>query len=722
MATVSTQQQSSLTSSRSSSVVNGNPNHGHNHPSHMNGHHALTQSDAQSSNAAHASGTTASGLKKCGFKAKKATTDPSEVPKLLAAKISQLESDQAGEKEEEAEIDREVKKANRDLASLLSTVESPLSRFETVQKRYTELLSDMKRLERDYQKSKKRADQLQKEKDGGKSELNKTVTIKDKLEKLCRELQKENKKIKEEQKRLEENERRQRLLLATNIDGMGAEVNAVVGQKEDKGLQKLDIEMDELFKQKFKSFIDQYELRELHFHSLLRTKELEVQYNMAKFEAQKKAAEQEATRSRALSTQVSTFSQTESELRNQLNIYVEKFKQVRDEFHAANLQALSVEAESLAAVLALLDLRHESGSARVEEYIQGLNTCTCDSCPFSGWHGFSTATAGRPPNEVEHMVALDQVSEGNPSSPPRSTEPQMTEQREVVKELKMLGKARLVETTEADQGPETEPELLDDRLFTYLSDGPKFTINPVTSLSSTVSVEIPYPVVGLVAEAVADPLPPPIPIRMDPRPPAYSSPVCRCEEAMEDKTENFFRRFKKPDWFSSVFSGVEDTLNNSNDLFLTFRKEMEEMSKKTKRLEKENIQLSRKHESTNLNIIEMAEQRAKSDKEIEMLKKKNAKLENLCRALQRERRGYEPEAGELEGDEEGTESEYDYDDEEGSEEEGDYDDDTEEEALHPSEGAPPTFGPVPPPPPPPPPTTQTIVNGKTHGGVNGVKH
>src|SRR5437667_12653585 len=109
---------------------------------------------------------------------------------------------------------------------------------------------------------------------------------------------------------------------------------------------------------------------------------------------------------------------------------------------------------------------------------------------------------------------------------------------------------------------------------------------------------------------------------------------------------------------------------------------MEEMSKKTKRLEKENIQLTRKHDLTNRNILEMAEEGAKSTKEIEMLKKKNAKLENLCRALQRERRGYEPEAGELEGDEEGTESEYDYeDDEEGSEEEGDYDDDTEEEAL-----------------------------------------
>jgi hypothetical protein len=70
----------------------------------MNGHHALTQSDAQSSNTAHANGTATPALKKSGFKAKKATADPSEVPKLLAAKISQLESDQAGEKEEEAEI------------------------------------------------------------------------------------------------------------------------------------------------------------------------------------------------------------------------------------------------------------------------------------------------------------------------------------------------------------------------------------------------------------------------------------------------------------------------------------------------------------------------------------------------------------------------------------------------------------------------------------------
>jgi len=83
------------------------------------------------------------------------------------------------------------------------------------------------------------------------------------------------------------------------------------------------------FKQRFKSLIDQFELRELHFHSLLRSKELEVQHNMARFDREKKTAEAEVTRSRALNAQVLTFSKTETELRNQLNIYVEKFKQVR---------------------------------------------------------------------------------------------------------------------------------------------------------------------------------------------------------------------------------------------------------------------------------------------------------------------------------------------------------------------------------------------------------
>ena len=82
------------------------------------------------------------------------------------------------------------------------------------------------------------------------------------------------------------------------------------------------------FGEKFRSFTDQYELRELHFKSLLRSKDLEIAFHMKKFEQQRRAKEMESTKSHQLTRQVSTFSQTESELRNQLNIYVEKFKQV----------------------------------------------------------------------------------------------------------------------------------------------------------------------------------------------------------------------------------------------------------------------------------------------------------------------------------------------------------------------------------------------------------
>lgn len=93
-------------------------------------------------------------------------------------------------------IEREIKKATRDLNQLLNNIESPLTRLDTVQKKYTELLADMTKLNRRYAKSKQREDQLQKDQDKAKADLNKTATMKDKLEKLCRELTKENKKVK----------------------------------------------------------------------------------------------------------------------------------------------------------------------------------------------------------------------------------------------------------------------------------------------------------------------------------------------------------------------------------------------------------------------------------------------------------------------------------------------------------------------------------------------
>lgn len=264
-------------------------------------------------------------------KGKKAA-DPSEQQKQIQAKIAQLELDQAGDKEQELEIEREVKKANRELSSLLSNMDGPLSRLEVVQKRYTELLSDMKRTEREHQKAKKRGDQLQKEKDAQRSELNKVTTMKDKLDKLSRDFAKENKKLKDELHKLETSEGAARQELHERLEHLVADVDDCIAASELPETQnQADLELDELFRQKFKSFIDQYELRELQFHSLLRTKELEIQYQMARLEQQRKQQEAESSKSHQLTRQVSTFSQTETELRQQLNIYVEKFKQMQVE-------------------------------------------------------------------------------------------------------------------------------------------------------------------------------------------------------------------------------------------------------------------------------------------------------------------------------------------------------------------------------------------------------
>lgn len=80
---------------------------------------------------------------------------------------------------------------------------------------------------------------------------------------------------------------------------------------------------------KLKTISEQFDTRELHYKGLLRSKDSEIQSLTSKYEEQRRTADNENARGRALSAQVSTFSHTEAELRSQLNIYVEKFKQVR---------------------------------------------------------------------------------------------------------------------------------------------------------------------------------------------------------------------------------------------------------------------------------------------------------------------------------------------------------------------------------------------------------
>ena len=88
-----------------------------------------------------------------------------------------------------------MRKATRDLNNLLAGMGTPMEKIEALQKRNQELLGEMKKLEREYTKVKKRSDQLQKERDTSRSELNRTTGLKEKMEKVARDFTKDNKKI-----------------------------------------------------------------------------------------------------------------------------------------------------------------------------------------------------------------------------------------------------------------------------------------------------------------------------------------------------------------------------------------------------------------------------------------------------------------------------------------------------------------------------------------------
>ncbi|KAI1332124.1 myosin-like coiled-coil protein-domain-containing protein [Xylariaceae sp. FL0255] len=314
----------SATAAHLTSTPNGNGAHAHDDPALTNGHHD------------HRPAPTPMASNNAGKKAKaKKAMDSTEASKLVAARISQLEVDNAAEKEQEAEIDREVRKANRELNSTMNKM-NDMDKIDLLTKRSSELFANLKRLERDNNKNKKRADQLQKEKDSSRTDLSKQIGLKEKLEKLCRELQKENNKLKNEHRALNDTHDRLKLSSDERYKKVLETLEGYQDEKDNPRKQVVPIKADELFKNRFKSFIDQYELRDLHFHSQMRTKEIEVQWHMARYEQQKKTAEAEANRARQLNNQVLTFSKTETELRNQLNVYVEKFKQVEDTLNNSN--------------------------------------------------------------------------------------------------------------------------------------------------------------------------------------------------------------------------------------------------------------------------------------------------------------------------------------------------------------------------------------------------
>ncbi|XP_039178684.1 beta-taxilin isoform X2 [Crotalus tigris] len=116
--------------------------------------------------------------------------------------------------------------------------------------------------------------------------------------------------------------------------------------------------------------------------------------------------------------------------------------------------------------------------------------------------------------------------------------------------------------------------------------------------------------------------------------------------------------------YSERFEEFQKTLTNSNEVFANFKQEMDKMTKKMKKLEKDTATWKARFENCNRALLDMIEEKSMRAKEYECFVVKIQRLENLCRALQEERNVLYKKIKEAQFPEENKEEEAEEDEEE----------------------------------------------------------
>ena len=102
------------------------------------------------------------------------------------------------------------------------------------------------------------------------------------------------------------------------------------------------------------------------------------------------------------------------------------------------------------------------------------------------------------------------------------------------------------------------------------------------------------------------------------------------------KTERALRQ--QLSTYAEKFEQFQVTLTKSNDVFTTFKQEMQKMTKTIQKLERENASLRKKAEQAEGKAAGLMEERGKLQKDLNTNYQRTAKLEQICRALQNERK------------------------------------------------------------------------------------
>lgn len=251
---------------------------------------------------------------------------------------------------------------------------SDTDKVKFIIEKYAAAVEEKKRQEIEIMKLKKKQEVLLKDKDAYylcRIDLAKANTMRMKLENLCRDLHKENKNIKEEARKLALSEQQKREELSAKFESTILEITNRLEEDTDKKLKRVE---DNLLREKFESFLEQYNLREKHFNSVLKAKDLELQLSQAKLTQQTQINEQQSSKYESIKEQFNSLSRSESDLKKQLATYVEKFKQVEDTMMKSNelFNTFKQEMQQMTKKNAKLDKEHRQLMQKCESMTSNI--------------------------------------------------------------------------------------------------------------------------------------------------------------------------------------------------------------------------------------------------------------------------------------------------------------------------------------------------------------
>ncbi|RWS26319.1 gamma-taxilin-like protein [Leptotrombidium deliense] len=109
------------------------------------------------------------------------------------------------------------------------------------------------------------------------------------------------------------------------------------------------------------------------------------------------------------------------------------------------------------------------------------------------------------------------------------------------------------------------------------------------------------------------------------------------QKRTNDSTTNEMQLRAELALYTSKYDEFQTVLSKSNEMFISFKKDMERMAKQIKKLERETVQWKNKWESCNRALVILSEEKQKRDNDYLNSLQKIQTLEKLCRAMQEER-------------------------------------------------------------------------------------